>query len=82
MDLMEEDLLKFLRDDQYVDTDGIDRTTLLFSSGIVDSFALVSLMTFIEDRTSVIFDAADVMLENLDSIELILAFVQQRSTEA
>jgi len=77
MSLTEDDLRMYLRENQYVDTDGIDQSTLLFSSGIIDSFALIELMTFIEDRTGVAFDAADVTLENLDSIELILAFVER-----
>ena len=77
MSLTEEDLLKYLRDNQYVDTDGIDRSTLIFSSGIIDSFALIELMTFIEDRTGVALGAADITLENLDSIERILSFVER-----
>ena len=77
MSLTEEDLLKYLRDNQYVDTDGIDRSTLIFSSGIIDSFALIELMTFIEDRTGVAVEAADITLENLDSIERILSFVER-----
>ena len=81
MNLSEEDLLTFLREEQYVDTDGIDRSTLLFSSGIVDSFALVELMTYIMDRTGIEFEAADVTLENLDSIEMILGFVANRAGE-
>lgn len=81
MNLTEEDLWVFLREVQYVDTDGIDRTTLLFSSGIVDSFALVEMMTFIHERTGIEFEAADVTLENLDSVEMILDFVSERARE-
>ena len=75
MGITEEDLKNYLRDEQYVEIEAIDASTLLFSSGIVDSFALVEMMTFIEDRAGIRIEPADVTLENMDSIELILTFI-------
>lgn len=75
MGITEENLKNYLRDEQYVEIEAIDASTLLFSSGIVDSFALVEMMTFIEDRAGIRIEPADVTLENMDSIELILTFI-------
>ena len=38
----------YLSEDLDVDTDELEIDTLLFSQGIIDSFSLVSLLTFIE----------------------------------
>lgn len=73
----EEDVLTYMRDRLFVATDGIDLTTPLVSSGIIDSFALVELLTFIEDQTGVRFNPADATVENIDTIELILKLVER-----
>jgi acyl carrier protein len=80
MPLTATSLLEYLRDELGVETDDIEVATPLFSSGVIDSFALVQLITFLEERCNLRLDAADVSLENLDSIERILALVE-RSTQ-
>ena len=75
MTLTIENLMGYLREELGVDTQDVDPTTPLFSSGRIDSFALVKLITYIEDRCSFRVSAADVNLDNLDSIERILAYV-------
>ena len=52
-------------------------STLLFSTGLIDSFALVSLMMFIENETGVLIAPTDVNLENFDSIARILAYLSR-----
>ena len=69
-----EELLLHLRDDLGIDVDGVEADTPLFSSGIVDSFSLVSLITLIESRCGVRLAPSDLTLENLDSIDRIVAF--------
>jgi acyl carrier protein len=70
-----QDLMGFLESELGVDTSDIDGTTLLFSSGIIDSFALVSMITFLEQKCSFRMNPLDVNLDNLDSIDRILGFV-------
>lgn len=65
----------FLQTELGVDTAGIEDDTPLFSSGLIDSFSLVSLLTFLEENAQFRVDPGDVNLENLDSIERILAYV-------
>jgi len=51
----------------------------LFSSGIIDSFSLVSLMAFIEDKGNLRINPSEVTIDNLDSIERILKFVDSKA---
>ena len=77
MSITTESMVQFLKDDLAVDVDDINTETLLFSSGIVDSFALVSMMTFLESEAGIQISPADVNLSNFDSISRILAYVEQ-----
>jgi len=60
--------------------DALSDDTLLFSTGLLDSFSLVELITFIESNASIKVGATEVNLDNLDSIERILRFVEKRTT--
>ncbi|MCB2115233.1 MAG: acyl carrier protein [Rhodobacteraceae bacterium] len=81
MSLSIESLKEFLEFDLGVDVAKVSESSPLFSSGLIDSFALVSMMTFIETEGRFRISPADVTLENLDSIERILSFVE-RNREA
>ena len=81
MRITEQDLLTYLKDEIGVETDGIDRTTPLVTSGIIDSFSLVEFVTFIESKAGIQFGAADATIENLDSIERILGLVERTASE-
>jgi len=70
-----ENLRDFLVEELALDGEEITADTLLFSSGLVDSFALVTLMTYIENEGGVTIAPTDVKLENFDSILRILAYL-------
>lgn len=70
-------LLAFLDEDLGVDIDGVDADTPLFSSQLVDSFALVTLMMFLEKQTGIRIAPADVNLDNMDTIARMLAYVER-----
>lgn len=48
--------------------------TALFSSGLLDSVSMMSLIGFIEEKTRATLSPADVTLENFDSVERIVAY--------
>lgn len=56
-----------------------DRTTMLFSSNLLDSFSMVDLIMFLEKETGVRLSPADVNLDNLDSIDRILDFLAKQA---
>ena len=78
MSLTRDAILEHLEAEAGADPRGIEDTTLLFSSGLVDSFAMVSLIIFIESSSGIKIKPTDVTLDNLDSVERILQFVERR----
>ena len=77
MKLGKDDILEFLETDLGVDVGELDVDTLLFSSQLVDSFALVTLMMFLEREAGIRIGPADVNLDNMDSIGRMLAYVSR-----
>ena len=68
-------LREIMEDELGCELDGVAADDLLFSTGIVDSFALVTLMMHIEKEAGFRVNPGDVVLENFDSIERILDYV-------
>lgn len=71
--------------DYIAKTNRIDRiklepATALFSSGLLDSFAMVDLVSFIEKSAGIRFRAKELTLENFDSIDGMTAFLSRRAT--
>lgn len=77
MKLSKDDILEFLETDLGVDIGELDVDTPLFSSQLVDSFALVTLMMFLEREAGIRIAPADVNLDNMDSIGRMLAYVSR-----
>lgn len=73
--LTQDHLLEFLESDLGVDIDGVDADTPLFSSQLVDSFALVTLMMYLEREARIRISPADVNLDNMDTIGRMLSYV-------
>jgi len=74
-------LMRFLSDDLNIDTAAITPVKPLFSSGIVDSFALITLMIFLESQCGFRISPLEVTLENFDSVERILQFTERKQQE-
>ncbi|BCS31975.1 hypothetical protein TBR22_A11790 [Luteitalea sp. TBR-22] len=75
MSLTDDALIEFLREDLGVDTTGVTPQTPLFSSGLIDSFSLVTLLGHIEQTCGFRVGPTDVNLDNFDSIERIRAYI-------
>ena len=75
--LTESGLIAFLEDELGVDTSDIEIETLLFSTGVIDSFALVTLMTYLETDGGFLISPSDVNLLNMDSIARMLAYAKR-----
>lgn len=73
--LTESDLSTFLRDELNI-SEPIDGTTELFSSGLLDSVSMVTLIGFIEEKGGVTIRPNDVTLENFDCISRIVDYVR------
>jgi acyl carrier protein len=82
MAMSRDDLVQFLRNDVGVDTTEVDDETALFSTGIIDSFSLVAVITFIETQEGIKVDPMDVNLDNFDTINSILAYTQRAGAQS
>lgn len=52
----------------------------LLDSGLVDSTGVLEIVLFIEEKLGVTVGDQEILPENLDSIDRITAFVEQRKT--
>ena len=75
MALDREKLRRHLYEKQGLEPEDFEDDTLLFSSGLLDSFSMVELIMFIENAAGLRVHPAEVTLDNFDSIDRILAFV-------
>lgn len=79
MALSEQSFHDYIQNHLGVCADEYDSRTPLFSSGILDSFNLIALMTYIEHEAGFRINPAEVSLDNFDSVERMLRFVERRS---
>ncbi|WP_165842935.1 acyl carrier protein [Phenylobacterium deserti] len=71
--------MRFLQEELTVKEADLAPDAPLFSSGLIDSFSLVSLLSFLETEGGFMIDPVDVNLENFDTIERILAYAAGQS---
>jgi len=82
MALGRDDLVTFLRDSLDVDMESLADDAPLFSSGEIDSFSLVALIEFIEQQCGFRVRPTEVSLDNMDSVERVLAYAARKIDEA
>jgi acyl carrier protein len=75
--LTAKDIRDWLARDPRVDLAKIEDDTPLFSSGTLDSFTMVEIMTLIEEKTGRALPAIEVSPENVDTINGILALARR-----
>ena len=76
---MKEMILEYIRK-EYLDDDDdteLDENTPLISSGIVDSFSMVSLKRFLEKKYSVSIPDEQASPEAFDTVTRIIALVEK-----
>lgn len=71
-------LVKYLESQFGLNAGEIDDGTQLFSSGLLDSFSVADLLMFLEEQDSFTIEPTEITLDNLDSIEKIIAFVKRK----
>jgi acyl carrier protein/D-alanine--poly(phosphoribitol) ligase subunit 2 len=77
---MEEVVLEYIRN-EYLDDDDeeveLDQNTPLISSGIVDSFSMVSLKRFLEKKYDISIPDEEASTEAFDSVKSIVALIKK-----
>lgn len=70
---VKEKIRNFLSQDLGIDVSGTSDAGALFTSGLIDSFALLELMAFMEREFAVKIEIADMSIEQLDTIDALAA---------
>lgn len=78
MQITSDILLDYFSDELFIDTSDVAPDTLLFSSGLIDSFNMINLIMFIEETCQTKVKPPEITLDNLDSIDRILSFLKKR----
>ncbi len=79
MDEMKDAILEYVADEYIDEDDEIELTadTALISSGIVDSFSMVSLRAFLEKKYDVRLPDGEATPDAFDTVNSIIALVQK-----
>lgn len=76
---IKEQVRTFVRSNFYVpDAVNLSDGASLLDQGIIDSTGVLELVTFIEDRFGIAIDDAEMVPQNLDSVDSIAAFVGRK----
>lgn len=78
MNLSENQLIDFLKSALQVQCE-LDGDSKLFSTGELDSVAMLELITFVETKAGIQVRPEDVTLDNFDSVSAILRFTKDQS---
>lgn len=78
MPLNKSDVIQYLTETFDLDERHLEDDLPLFSSSLLDSTSMVSLVMFLENQTGIFIEANDLTLENFDTISKILAFCNSR----
>ena len=62
--------------------DGFDAGASLLHSGILDSTGVMEVVDFLEETFSITIDPEELTVDNLDSVERIVRFVDGKQREA
>jgi acyl carrier protein len=74
MTLSNDQMTAFLKDTLKVN-EAFDENTELFSSGILDSVAMMNVIEFVEANSGIQVSPADVTLDNFDTVARITSYV-------
>jgi len=79
MDGMKDVVLEYIREEYVDDEDDVelDENTPLISSGMVDSFSMVSLKTFLEMKYGIKLPDEEASPEAFDTVDSICALVRK-----
>jgi acyl carrier protein len=76
---MRDKIIEFVRD-EYVEDESMVITdeTPLISSGLVDSFSMVSMKMFLEEEYGIQMSDEEASTEAFDTVKSIMALIQQK----
>jgi acyl carrier protein len=76
------DLTAFIVDEVATADEPVDGATDLLLSGLIDSLGVVMVSDWIQDRLDIEIDPVDIVLENFQTVDAIVAYVVSRGAVA
>ncbi len=77
---IQEKLLDFITKNFVVERDEVDLDKSLIDEGIIDSFGLIEIGTFMETQFGFTVDEDDMVRENFGSVHKMVDFIKGRRT--
>lgn len=77
MESFQNQLVELISEESGIDAVSLLTTRGLMSTGVLDSFALVTVITFVEEQIGGEVPPADLTYENFDSIAGICSYVER-----
>jgi acyl carrier protein len=74
-------ILTFIRQELLDEDAQVDVDTSLFRRQLLDSMSLTSLIAFLEDEFQVRIGAMEIVYENLDTVNSMVAFIERKRSE-
>lgn len=71
----QQEIWNYLEGTLRVNVSALDAETPLFSSGVIDSFAMIDLITFLESKFGIRIEPGDITLDNFDSVGRMAKFL-------
>lgn len=78
MKLNDQNLIHYLKDTLQVES-AIDADSKLFSTGELDSMAMMQLIMFVEEKGGISVSSEDVTLSNFDTVADILKYAEAQA---
>lgn len=76
MPTTKEKIRQFLNNDLGLNVQAIGDDEALFTSGLIDSFALIELLSFLESELNYKIDLAELGIDELDTINALAKLVE------
>jgi acyl carrier protein len=75
-----ETILEFIREEADLDDEEVTADTSLFRDQLLDSMNLTALITFLEETFAIRVKPMDIVFENLDTVNHMLAYIARKKT--
>ena len=73
-----ETILEFIREEADLDDEEATANTSLFRDQLLDSMNLTALIAFLEETFSIRVKPMDIVFENLDTVDHMLAYIARK----
>ncbi len=71
-------ILEFIRDEADLEDDEVNADTSLFRDQLLDSMNLTALIAFLEEEFTIKVKPMDIVYENLDTVNHMLAYISAK----